>query len=120
MVWIDSVLDMTEKSAICSVTVDRRKHYCDENGVRPSALIEWMAQACAFSEAARGTKLKRAFLVGFSQFELKNPLLLQASNKFHIQVEKTRELPPLTLVHAKILSGSTEVASANLKLYGEV
>lgn len=129
MVWIDEVVDLTETKGFCRVVVDKNKHYCDENGsIRPSALIEWMAQAYAFSGVLReslkpGGKqtLKKAFLAGFSKFELLDNKALQSEKEFLVEVEKTHDFAPITLISAKVLTQRGDcVASAALKLYAEV
>lgn len=125
MVWIDSVLNLKESVGTCQVVVDRARDYCDENGVRPSALIEWMAQAYAFSgvlgelRAGRTPKIKKAFLAGFSQFEVLDQSELQRVELFEVVVEKKREFGPITLVSGAVHSNGVCVARAGLKLYSE-
>src|SRR5688572_7896973 len=78
MVWIDEVVTVEPAFAICRVGVDKNRAFCDQSGLRPSAYIEWMAQAYAFSEAARKilevgegqvAALNKAYLVAITKAE---------------------------------------------------
>jgi predicted hotdog family 3-hydroxylacyl-ACP dehydratase len=120
MVWIDEVVEISPDSAVCRANVLPQ---CFSDGkFRPSTYIEWMAQAFAFSEVARGLqsipKLKNAFLVGITKAEFEEFPITEKS--FLVRVKKTRELPPLLLFDGSVEKPTGQViARASIKVFAE-
>ncbi|HBA60698.1 MAG TPA: hypothetical protein DCZ92_07740 [Elusimicrobia bacterium] len=116
---IDALLEASETRGAAAKTFRRGDYGVSGGAVAEPALIECAAQTVAamFGYLARsGARASGlGFLAGVSLFsfnrrpELDEPL--------RIEVEVTRNLGPMFIVEAKILSGARRIAGGELKLY---
>ena len=132
MVWIDEVVTASAAEGVCRVVLRSDALYMRANGVvRPSSMIEWIAQAYAFVRAAQSKlhlisvdlKPKRAFLVAVTnaRFEyLTKPEQLTGVKVLHVRVRNERDFGPLSLVDGCVLTEAGEVlATAKIKVFAE-
>ncbi len=132
MVWIDEVVSADGVQGECRVQLRADAAYYGPGGIiRPSSMIEWIAQSYAFVRAAQ-TKLqlisadlkpKRAFLVAITnaRFEYqKTPALLTGAKALVIRVRNERDFGPLSLVEGSVLTEAGEMlATAKIKVFAE-
>lgn len=132
MVWIDEVVSADGAGGECRVVLRADGHCMGPGGVvRPSSLIEWIAQGYAFVRAAQSKlqlinadmKPKRAFLVAITnaRFEyLKTPGVLEGAKTLRVRVRNERDFGPLSLVEGSVLAETGEIlATAKIKVYAE-
>ncbi len=118
MVWIDAVVDVSEDSGTCLIKIDSRKHYFSNQGVRQSALIEWMAQGFGFVSAERARRsaidgsLEKAFLVGAEKVKFGGKLP-EEGEEVLVTLTTVRKIGPLNYVEGKMTHRQTG------HLYGE-
>lgn len=126
MVWLDEVLEATPTAGKARVHVDVNAAYGDGRGVRPSAALEWMAQAYGYVQAAHalmsGTTAlapKRAFLASVTSLRIERALA-DARGDLTITVDGFRPFGPLVLFHGVIHDAEGHVlAEGRLKIFAE-
>ena len=128
MVWVDEVLSVESTSAKCRVLMEEtRPFYESPSKIRPSVLVEWMAQAFAYSAICRQlmnvgtpTPIRRAFLVGIAGAKFDMTAWDAKGKSVFVSVETVRELAPLVLFRGTVTNedGRT-LSTASLKVYVE-
>jgi hypothetical protein len=131
-VWVDEVTRVGIDEGECRVRLRPDANYADGRGaIRDSSFVEWMAQAygyvCACQAVSGIVKLaqkpKKAFLVQISDFELSpeaNGVRILDGDWISVQVKKTHQLGPITLIEGVVLSSKELIlARAKLKLFAE-
>ena len=129
MLWIDEVLWIREDEGECRVSLRKEAHYFDEEGmIRPSSLVEWMAQGYGFVRACQilnrqdeGLKKpEKTYLAAISDVAFHENCrdVIKPGGDIRIHIRTVRELGPLMLVQADIRTEKTNLASGHLKVYG--
>ena len=126
MLWIDEVTEVTENAGAASVELKPEGHYMSSDGLRPSSLIEFCAQAYGFVRAAwehqnkiEAPKQNQVFLAAMGNLEWgQGPL--PKSGKLNISVKTTRQMGPLSLCSAQVYAGDQKLISVKLKLFAFV
>lgn len=131
MIWVDEVLETHQGErglrGTCRVQINRDRGFMAADGnVRPSAVIEWIAQGYGFVKAAHRRQegyglagFGRAFLVAISNCDV-NLQGLQGMQAVLVHVEEVREMHPAYIVDGKVtsLDGKIEFGSARLTVFG--
>lgn len=123
MVWIDEVVSGTE--ALVNIRADGL--YMGPRGLRPSACIEFIAQAYGYTslyaqlQSPGGVKpLRKAYLAAIKDAayfgDFKN---VNAGTRLKIQIESVRHMGPLALVEGAVYRDDMKLASTQLKVYSE-
>src|SRR4051812_38021961 len=102
MLWIDQVTGVSADGGECRVLIEKDAGFMDNNGVRPSGMVEWLAQAYACVRVCqrltginKGTEtLSNAYLVGIRQFEIMNEEVPRGGSVI-IRVKTLKELEGL-------------------------
>jgi len=125
MVWIDEVLEASATAGKAAVQVKADAAYRDSRGNRPSAAIEWMAQAFGFVQAAHRAQtantmpVKRAFLASVSDFRSEADLTF-ATGILTVTVDGFREFGPLVLFRGVVHDAKGhKLAEGRLKVFVE-
>src|SRR3989338_2473617 len=112
MVWVDELQSVEigptglQASLIVNLQRPRYFHHYPAK-VRPSALIEWIAQSYGFAKAYAAHRtgetggLKRAYLVGITEAEVCSAGL-ETESAVVVKVVEVRELPPACIVDGEI------------------
>ncbi len=133
MVWIDEVLSCksgeTGIIAVCRCSLLGERSFKNANGtVRPSTIVEWIAQGYGFAKACHHLStghsnegFGRAYLVGITECEI-DMAEIMAESAVLIEVEEVREFPPAYIVDGKVTSenGLRIFGSARIKVFGDV
>ncbi len=130
MVWIDQVNSVTPQNGECQVTLRESGHYMAPDGLRPSSMVEFIAQSYGFTRAAqhllgclKGTHIPtQVFLVGIREghffSDVSDIPILGPGSILIIKTFNTREIGPLTLFDGHITSANgIQLFEAKLKVY---
>lgn len=124
MIWIDEVLSATAEGGEARVTLKKDAAYFDAHGVRHTAFIEWIAQACGYITAAHhfahGQQMtaKRAFLAGIKDAKWNVPDL-KVGDVLKITIDQVRPMGSLTMLRGRVFHGDRPIGEANLRLFSE-
>ncbi len=132
MVWVDEVLSYANDGkgpyGICRVLINRdRGFHAAHSKVRPSAVVEWIAQGYGYVKAAYrraegfGTEgFGRAFRVGITDCEVDLSALGSEENYVHVHVRELRDMHPAYVIEGKITSedGTSQFGHARIKVFG--
>lgn len=120
---------MSAEGGECAVKLKSDAHYMDGPEPRFSSMIEWMAQSYAYVRAAQSvTGLlaaaaapKRAYLVSVQSIAFDyDEEQLRGTRALRVQVGGAREIGPITLFEAKVLTeDGQKLCSAKLKVFAE-
>jgi len=125
MIWVSDVLSVSEKGGECRVVYDSGAHYASSAGLRRSSLIEWIAQAYAFTEACRrkmqGTPEgapAAAYLVGLKQMDFFDELYPEPGDECRVTVKTLRAFYPLILFEGNVFNSQNQtLARGVIKVY---
>lgn len=128
-IWVSEVLWVDESEGEFAIELRPEANYCDENFVRPTSYLEWLAQgygyvsACqALSQAnAAGARAQKAYLVGMRDvFFSPDPFCVIRGEKATGWVKRTHEMGPIQLIEGRIFSPTKQIlATAKLKVYAQ-
>jgi predicted hotdog family 3-hydroxylacyl-ACP dehydratase len=120
MIWIDEMVVATSDMGIAQTVLKDGELYFDKGEFYPSAYIELIAQAYAYSMAINGQennqKLMGCYLTTIDKMNVLSPRKPKTGERLIIKVETIRNLHP-----AYVLSGSVydennvELCRANIK-----
>lgn len=130
MVWVDKVMWVNDEEGECLVNLDRSAHYYDQDGIRSSSFIEWMAQSQGFIGAARTLSRisgqgfvanlppTKAFLAAVSDVAMAEEIG-ENDDQLLVHVKLVRDLNPLSLIEAQVtsLDKTKTFARAKLKVF---
>ena len=136
MVWIDEVLSCDDESGEASVVIQLEAHYMTRGKLRPSAIIEFIAQAFGYTAACRHlinspsatVSIQKAFLVGVRDANLKEVSERSewtSGERLLVRVGHFKQIGPMQILDGTVLLAATDLApekilaTANLKLYSE-
>lgn len=131
MIWVDEVLEASSGErgliATCKVDIRRDRGFVAGNGaVRPSAVVEWIAQGYGFAKAFRRREegfglagFGRAFLVAIANCEV-NLEGIEGQDAVLVHVEEVREMHPAYIVDGRVtsLDGAREFGRARITVFG--
>jgi predicted hotdog family 3-hydroxylacyl-ACP dehydratase len=127
MLWVDEVIEVSEKGGTAAVHMKAGAHYFDGAGnLRPTSPVEWMAQAYGFISATMmlhglvpsKPSPKRAFFAHMKNIVYHAPL--PNSGTLLVQMELEREMGPLSLVKGRVVTQDrTLLVTGEFKLYAE-
>lgn len=126
MVWVDDVIRSDASGGECLVRVVSSGLYMGREGVRPSALIEFMAQSFGFISAHHASKSltasvrrpAKAFLVAVSRAHLGDCSQAIPGTTLNVEVGNLKRFEAITVFDGKVsLSTGKILAEANLKIY---
>jgi hypothetical protein len=131
MLWVDEVIEAqcgeSGLVGICKVYLRRERSFMAANGsVRPSAVVEWIAQGYGFVKASHRRRegfglsgFGRAFLVSIGNCEV-NLAGIEHSDAVLVHVKEVREMHPAYIVDGRVtsLDGSLVLGSARLTVFG--
>ena len=123
MVCIDQVDEVFEQGGSASVELKPDANYMSPDGLRPSSLVEFCAQAYGFVRAAwehqqqmAPPKLNEAFLAAVNKIQW-GAGTLPKSGTLNISVKTTRKMGPLSLCSAQVYQGDRQLLSMTLKVF---
>jgi predicted hotdog family 3-hydroxylacyl-ACP dehydratase len=131
MVWVNEVLETKkgERGLVGTCLVDLRikSHFHRADGtVRPSAIIEWIAQGYGYAKACQRKKegfgltgFGRALLMAISNCEVSLGEI-EKQDAVIVHVTEVREMHPVYMVDGKVtnLSGDRVFGSARITVLG--
>ena len=136
MMWIDEVSSFDEKGGEARVLLKQNGYYMDSRGLRPSSVIELIAQTFGFVSVCQGLAaqakvseavppaLKKAFLAAVRDVDLRaleaGPAV-EAGTRLVIRVGNIKQFGPIHSFDGWVSSESPsrELARANLKVFSE-
>ena len=121
-IWIDEV---TEEASY--VVLKKSAPYYSNGVLRPSSLIEFIAQSFGYQSAlkildsgVKPTAASKAFLVAVTKCTLKDTATLKVGERLKITIGDTKVIGPITVISATVTdSNGTEYANASLKVFAE-
>lgn len=130
MLWLDSIVSYDDDDGICRVRLQADAAYMDENGLRPSACIEFIAQASGFiticyNVFGPGTNsgvLKKAFLAAVKDCVLPTREILdqiKVGDELTVRIHRSRLMGPISVIEGEVTKGDLKICSANLRLFSE-
>ena len=122
MQWIHALVECTEKSAVATAKFGENDFPVADGKVLETALVECVAQtvAAALGHRAKGgggaTAAKpHGMLVAATNFKIiSRP---SAEKTLRVEIEETKRLGPMLMIHGKISCDGQIVASGDLSLY---
>jgi predicted hotdog family 3-hydroxylacyl-ACP dehydratase len=130
MVWIDEVTSFSERAGECRLKLRADGLYMDENGLRPSSCLEFIAQAYGFISVCHhiyildpnSKPLSKAFLASVKDAELPSAAVLRevvVGDELTISISGVRQMGPIVLFNGKISRGDLVLCEAQLKVFKE-
>ncbi len=130
MVWIDAVTEYGATAGECVVRVKKDALYMDPDGLRPSACIEFIAQAYGYMSIAyriyesqpNAKPLKRAFLASIKDARTCSPERLhdvREGDELKVKISGVRMLGPITLFNGQVIRGDELLCTAQMKVFSE-
>jgi hypothetical protein len=129
MVWIDLVLAADAETGLCEINLALDSLECDSNGLRQSSLVEWMAQAAGFSQAAfHATGAKTTYLASVNHLDyasaeiwgaFQTELKTQKTVKILVKTQLVRALGPITLFKGEVICGDKILGAGTFKTYSD-
>ncbi len=130
MVWIDDVLEFSEKAGTCRVVLKMDAHYMDESGLRASACLEFIAQAHGFISVCHhiyvlnpdSKPLSKAYLASFKDARLASPEILRTlrtGDELQVYIEGVRTMGQIVMFTGRVKRGDLLLCEAQLKTFKE-
>jgi len=129
MVWIDRVIAVHGQGATCEVILKADGPQCAAHGLRQSSVIEWIAQAVGFSQAAifkqpvQRTYLAAANLQYSEQAvwdEFQSALKTTQRQNLNVTFQLIKTLGELSLITAQVLTQTGLVlATGTVKVWAQ-
>jgi predicted hotdog family 3-hydroxylacyl-ACP dehydratase len=128
MVWIDEVGATTDTGGLAYVTLKPDGLYFSEGVLRPTSIIEFLAQGFGFIAAAHKVRLgnntapavQRAFLVAVTQCQLHDTAAATPNSRLIITVSDVKQLGPIQLFKGQVTTDlGTVLGTASLKVFSE-
>lgn len=130
MLWIHQVLWVTPNQGACLAQPQNLGHAWDEQGLRASSAVEWMAQASGFIKTCQHLNFKEqkiketknAYLVSVRNIELIKDFSQKASRQSQliISIQTIRDLEPFSIIRAQVKTEVGEIlAQGELKVFIE-
>lgn len=130
MVWVDHVTRVTATDGECSVKLRNDALYMGSEGVRPSSMIEWLAQGFGYLRALQhlygllpmSALPSRVFLVGIKDAQYPvalHELDLKEGDELGIHVGNIKTLGPITLFDGSIFSRASKIFEAKIRVFSE-
>lgn len=127
MVWLDEIVEAEAERGCCRVRVTSDRHFFDGKNVRPSSVVEWVAQAYGYTSAyyllgmnqGQAPKIQTAYLVGIRDLAFEPTWQsVSLNSEIYIHVKRARELGPVSLVDGRVTdSAGALFARVSLKLF---
>lgn len=130
MVWIDEVLNYSEKEGECRVILKSGEHYFAPHGLRPSSCLEFIAQAYGFISACyhvnvldpSAKPLSKAFFASMKDAQL--PTLeaaskLKSGDVLNIKISAVRQIKQIVSFTGQVFHGSVKLAEAQVRIFRE-
>lgn len=130
MVWIDEVLSFSEKEGECRLRLKADGHYMDHETLRPTACLEFIAQAYGFISVChhihildpQSKPLSKAFLASIKEAVLPTENILRqlkADDVLSITIDGVRQMGPIVLFDGRVKCGDQLVCEAQMKVFKE-
>lgn len=130
MVWIDDVLSFSEKQGHCRVRLKSDGLYMDTDGLRPTAFIEFIAQAYGFMSVCHhiyimdpnSKPLTKAFLASIKEAKLpqQNELAnIGAGDELVITINGVRQRGSIVMFKGIVSCGERLLCEAEMKVFKE-
>ncbi len=130
MVWIDQVLRASATDGECLIQVKKNAMYMERGALRPSACIEFIAQAYGYMSIAyrlgindpNAKPLKRAFLAAIKDAQLpsaNNARLVLPGDELTVRISGIRHLGPIASFQGQVIHKNQLMASGGMKVYFE-
>jgi hypothetical protein len=115
MIWVDEVVAVTTTGGECRVLLNRDALYMDSDGVRQSAMIEWIAQSFGYVRAVQNIfglipqnePPSRTLLIAVRDGVFHSPLNefdLDKEKVLHFKVSNIKDMSPLLLFDGMVSS----------------
>ncbi|MGE4133650.1 MAG: hypothetical protein AB7F86_18580 [Bdellovibrionales bacterium] len=129
MVWIDEIVAVEADSGECRVRMSEDRHFWGRQGLRPSACLEFIAQAYGFCSVAYGLAqrpdkppLKRAFLAAFKDVDFASDAAFDkvvSGEDLRVLIGGVRQIGPITMFSGRVLHKETELCHGQMKVFSE-
>jgi predicted hotdog family 3-hydroxylacyl-ACP dehydratase len=130
MVWIDEVVNFSEKTGECRVRLKADGLYMGANGLRPTSCLELMAQAYGFISVCHhiyildpnSKPLSKAFLASMKQAELPTAEVLKQvhpGDLITITIDGVRQMGPIVLFNGRVRKDDLLLCQAQMKIFKE-
>jgi hypothetical protein len=128
LVWVDEVLSFSDgpdgPSGICRVLLTPGRAFHGPHGVRPSSVLEWIAQGYGFMKSALrleqglGPAKGRVFLVGVNDVEI-DLAGIESEKSVLVHVREQRNLHPAYLLEGRVTAedGTRVFGRARMKVF---
>jgi len=131
MIWVHRINRLDAEGGECEVFLGSDAHFMNGNVIRPSAAVEWVAQAygylCAYSNRLNpkgqpGQAPSKAYLLSLHKFEFSKQFneLARRAGSLLIQVKRLRDLGAVQSVFGEVKtpSGKT-IAAGEVRVYSD-
>jgi hypothetical protein len=110
MIWIDRVLEGTETEGVCEVVLDPTGPQFADDGLRQSALVEWMAQGLGYFRASVSAQVSdRTYVAALKDIrycsseewlQFRNSIVKGTRARVYLKIQ--RVLGPIFLVEGEV------------------
>ena len=130
MVWIDDVLSFSEKEGECRLRLKADGHYMDQEVLRPTAFLEFIAQAYGFISVCHhihildpnSKPLRKAFLASIKEAALPTTEVLRtlkAGDTLNVTIDGVRQMGPIVLFTGRVKCADQLLCEAQMKVFKE-
>jgi predicted hotdog family 3-hydroxylacyl-ACP dehydratase len=130
MVWIDEVRSFSEKAGECRVRLKAGGLYMDDEGLRPTSCLEFIAQAYGFISVCHhiyildpnSKPLSKAFLASIKGAELpavETLARIRPGDELSITISGVRQMGPIVMFNGRVQTGDLLVCEAQMKVFKE-
>ncbi len=128
MIWIDEVGSSSADGGTCFVTLKREGLYFSEGVLRPTSLIEFLAQGFGYVAAAHKVRcgfsnvpaVQKAFLVAVTQAHFHDLSGAKPGTRLTVTLSDVKQIGPIQLFKGTVsLDTGAILGTANLKVFSE-
>ena len=128
MVWVKTILWSDEKGGECLIDLNEAPLSCSDGFLRPSSMIEMMAQSFGFVLShyhyhikSQYTGFKKTFVVSYKKVVF-SPHTIKHNQMIRVKVFKEREISTIAFINGQVTSvdGSLTYCEGQLKLFSEL
>jgi predicted hotdog family 3-hydroxylacyl-ACP dehydratase len=130
MVWVDQILEYGANHGESLVHIKADAHYMNENGLRPSSCLEFIAQSYGFISICHrkftGDPVhqapRRAFLASFKDAMFCPETLLKsvrAGDILNVRISGVRQMGPIILFQGQVHRGNELLCESQMKVFSE-
>lgn len=131
MVWMDEVLAFdANQNGETVVTLKPEGLYWDDQGLRPSSCLEFIAQAYGYISVCyhiyildpNSKPLTKAFLASVKDATIPSREMLKdikPGDRINVKIAFLRQMGPIQMITGRVFKGSTLICEAQMKLFKE-